>query len=105
MLRDSAHIQMFEAEWRSRKSKRRGTGTVEPMYDMDDAENLLSSCACKYDDRMQILENMYIRFVDVGHLLGPLIEVWITEEGKTKKIVFSGDIGNSGQRCLRTPSP
>jgi metallo-beta-lactamase family protein len=99
MLRDSAHIQMFEAEWRNRKGKRSGKEPFVPIYDMEDAEGVLALMyPCKYRDKMQILENVFIRFNDAGHLLGSsFIEVWITEGNITKKIVFSGDVGNRSQ--------
>ena len=42
MLRDSAHIQMFEAEWRNRKGRRAGKAEVLPLYDMNDAEGACS---------------------------------------------------------------
>ena len=106
MLRDSAHIQMFEAEWRNRKAKRSGGEEYVPLYDMKDAEGVL---ACfqphAYRQEFTLCEGVRVRFTDVGHLLGSAsIEVWITEAGVTKKIVFSGDIGNLHQPLLKDPS-
>lgn len=105
MLRDSAHIQMFEAEWKNRKGKRAGKETVLPLYDMDDAVGVLSCFVrCAYEKETMIAEGIRIRFVDAGHLLGSSsIEVWIRENGIEKKIVFSGDIGNLNQPLIRDP--
>lgn len=105
MLRDSAHIQMFEAEWRNRKGKRAGKEAVEPLYDMDDAIGVLSCFVrCEYQKKIRIAEGIVIRFVDAGHLLGSAsIEVWLDEKGVSKKLVFSGDIGNLNQPLIRDP--
>ena len=105
MLRDSAHIQMFEAEWKNRKGMRAGREMVQPLYDMEDAEGALRCFVrCRYGEEIRIAEGMRIRFIDAGHLLGSSsIEVWV-KEGKTeKKIVFSGDIGNCNQPLIRDP--
>lgn len=105
MLRDSAHIQMFEAEWKNRKGKRAARELVEPLYDMDDAIGVLSCFVrCPYDKEVRIGEGLKIRFIDAGHLLGSSsIEVWVSEDGIEKKLVFSGDIGNVNQPLIRDP--
>ena len=106
MLRDSAHIQEFEAEWRNRKGRRAGLPTYEPMYTMEDAQaaiELLVSCC--YNERIRICDGVEIRFSDMGHLLGSAcIEVWATEGDLTKKIVFSGDVGNVDQPIIKDPT-
>lgn len=105
MLRDSANIQMSEAEWKSRKSVRNGGPEAEPLYDLDDVAGLLARMIpCSYDRPIQINDCVTVRFTDVGHLLGSAaIEVWLTENGETRKICFSGDIGNLNQPILRDP--
>ncbi|MEG1166288.1 MAG: MBL fold metallo-hydrolase, partial [Oscillospiraceae bacterium] len=105
MLMDSAHIQMFEAEWRNRKAARSGTPLYEPMYTTDDVTCAISAMyPSKYGETRQVLENVSIRFNDIGHLLGSsAIEVWITENGITKKIVFSGDVGNKNRPIINSP--
>lgn len=105
MLRDSAHIQEFEAEWRSRKGRRKGLEDTEPLYNMADAEGAISLlCPHKYNEKIMISDGIEIRFVDAGHLLGSAsIEIWLTEEGQTRKLVFSGDIGNLDQPLIRDP--
>ncbi len=105
MLRDSAHIQEFEAEWRSRKSKRAGVEEIEPVYDMQDALGAISLfIPCNYGKLMQVADGVSIRFTDIGHLLGSAcIEIWMSEGDVKKKIVFSGDVGNNGQRIICDP--
>lgn len=105
MLRDSAHIQMFEAEWRNRKGKRSGHAPFVPLYDMDDADGVLRRFrGFEYGEIVEITDNIKIKFTDVGHLLGSAsVEIWITENEISKKIVFSGDIGNINQPLIRDP--
>lgn len=105
MLRDSAHIQMFEAEWKNRKGKRAGRPKVEPLYDINDAQGAIRCLiGCEYEKEIPIADGIRIRFVDAGHLLGSAsIEIWINEEGQQRKLVFSGDIGNANQPLIRDP--
>lgn len=105
MLKDSAHIQEFEAEWKNRKAKRAGLPEVTPLYDLNDATGVLQHFEdCEYDHRFEVCEGLEVRFVDAGHLLGSSsIEMWITEDGITKKIVFSGDIGTGNRPLIKDP--
>lgn len=109
MLKDSAHIQMFEAEWKNRKAKRAGEPEVVPLYDMNDAMGVLTQfVSCDYDSIVEVCENLKVRFVDAGHLLGSAsIEMWIAEETEggrqERKIVFSGDLGPGNRPMIRDP--
>lgn len=105
MLRDSAGIQEFEAEWRNRKGKRKGDAPFVPYYTTADAERILQYFVeIPYGTIVDVCPGVKLRFTDVGHLLGSAaIEVWIEEEGVRRKIVFSGDIGNAGQPLVREP--
>lgn len=105
MLRDSAHIQEFEAEWRNRKARRSGGELFEPLYTMEHAEAAIKLLyPCDYEQRITLCEGIEVRFTDVGHLLGSAaIEMWITEDGETRKIVFSGDVGNLDQPIIKDP--
>ncbi|MBE5878029.1 MAG: MBL fold metallo-hydrolase [Lachnospiraceae bacterium] len=106
MLRDCAHIQMTEAEWKNRKAKRHsGVEKIEPLYTMEDAQGTIKRIVpCDYNKEIELAEGIKIRFTDVGHLLGSAsIEVWLTEGDVTKKIVFSGDIGNKNQPLIKDP--
>lgn len=105
MLLDSAHIQEFEAQWRNRKNKRAGKAPFEPLYTTEDAMAVMEHFVpCDYMKEVEVCEGVNIRFTDVGHLLGSSsIEIWLTENGVSKKIVFSGDIGNINQPIIHDP--
>ncbi len=105
MLRDSAHIQESEAEWKNRKAQRNNCAPVEPVYDMNDALGVLRLFhRCEYGERYQIAENVEIRFTDIGHLLGSAaIEMWLTEGDEMRKVAFSGDVGNTNQPLIKDP--
>ena len=106
MLRDSAHIQEFEAEWKNRKGKRSGAEPVEPMYTIQDAEAAIKLFrGVDYNTKLELAPGLVIEFVDVGHLLGSAsIAIWVTENGTTTKLVFSGDIGNQNQPLIKDPT-
>ena len=106
MLRDSAHIQESEAEWKNRKNARAGLPPVEPDYTVEDAETAVSLFeGVDYDKKTELAPGVAVRFTDVGHLLGSAsIELWVTEGEKTTKLVFSGDIGNLNQPILKDPT-
>lgn len=105
MLRDSAHIQEFEAEWRNRKAKRAGLPPYEPVYTMQDVEGVLQQFVpCDYETDVPIVDGVTARFTDAGHLLGSSsITVTLTEGDAERRIVFSGDIGNTNKPILRDP--
>ena len=106
MLRDCAHIQQQEAEWKSRKAKRHaGSEVYEPPYTMEDAEGTISLLVpCDYQKEIEVCDGVRIRFTDIGHLLGSSsIEVWLKENGIERKLCFSGDVGNHDQPLIRNP--
>ena len=111
MLKDSAHIQEFEAEWRNRKGQRAGKKRFIPVYTMPDAIGAISLLqSCPYNEIKPLCEGIRVRFLDAGHLLGSAsIEVWINEKNESgsyieKKLVFSGDIGNINQPLINDPT-
>ena len=106
MLPDSGHIQETENEIKNKKRKRNGKKPIEPLYTVEDAENSMEIFKeVEYDEIVQIDPNISVRYNDAGHMLGSsIIEVWITENNETKKIVFSGDIGNNDIPLLSSPT-
>ncbi|WP_124066500.1 MBL fold metallo-hydrolase [Clostridium sp. E02] len=105
MLKDSAHIQESETEWRNRKARRAGIPEEEPLYGIDDAMGVLELFhSFDYNEKVELEDGLTIRFIDVGHLLGSSsIEVWVKELNCDRKIVFSGDIGNQNKPLIRDP--
>ena len=106
MLPDSGHIQEMEAEWKNKKRERKGEEPVPPIYTAEDAAKSLEIFKpVQYNEIVDIDENIKARFNDAGHMLGSsIIEVWITENGETKKIVFTGDLGNNDIPLLSPPT-
>ncbi len=106
MLPDSGHIQEVEIEWKNRKRMRESKEPLPPLYTAEDAYNCLEIFnPVEYDDIVEIDENISVRFNDAGHMLGSaIIEIWITEDGKTKKLVFTGDLGNNDLPLLDSPT-
>ena len=105
MLLDSANIQAFEAEWRTRKAQRKGLKPYVPLYTAENVTKIMNRFVpCPYHQIIEVADDIKIRFNDVGHLLGSAaIEVWAEEDGKEEKIVFSGDVGNTNQPLLNDP--
>ena len=106
MLPDSGHIQEMENEWRNRKRIRSGKKPLPPLYTAQDAEKCLEIFRpVNYDEIIELDENINVRFNDAGHMLGSsIIEVWVRENGETKKIVFTGDLGNNDIPLLDSPT-
>ena len=103
MLPDSGHIQEMESEWKNRKRKRRGEPERPPLYTAEEAARCLEIFeAVNYDE---IDENIHVRFNDAGHMLGSsIIELWVKEDGKEVKTVFTGDLGNNDIPLLDSPT-
>lgn len=106
MLPDSGHIQEVEIEWKNRKRKREGKEDLPPLYTAEEAYNCLKYFVpVKYDEIIEIDENISIRFNDAGHMLGSsIVEIWVKEDGKVTKTVFTGDLGNNDLPLLDSPT-
>lgn len=111
MLLDSAHIQEKEAEW-ARERKRRGETlrdpeSVDAIYTVAEARNSLRQLhGVGYDVEVRPHPTVKVRFRDAGHILGSaILEIWLETEGTTRKIVFSGDLGQPGHPLMNDPTP
>ena len=106
MLPDSGHIQEMEVEWKNRKRTRKGEKPLPPLYTAEDAAKCLEIFRpVSYDEIVEVAPDIQVRFNDAGHMLGSaIIEVWITENGETKKTVFTGDLGNNDIPLLSPPT-
>ena len=107
MLADSAQIQETDAAYETKKNLRTGKGEVLPLYTTEDAANTMKLfIPCEYDQMIMVDEGLSIRFSDAGHLLGSsFIQFFLRENGSTRKLVCSGDVGNLDQPIIRNPSP
>ncbi len=105
LLLDSAHIQEMNAEWQTRKNKRRHKKTVEPLYTTGDAEKCLSHFQPLPRDQMMELDlGVKIRLRNAGHILGSaILEIWVKDGDQEMKVVFSGDLGQASQLIIKDP--
>ena len=105
MLPDSGHIQEIENEWDNRKRRRSGEKLREPLYTMREAEDSLRLFKpVLYNLKIELNQDIALRFRDAGHILGSsIIELWIKEDNRETKLVFSGDLGRRNRPILRDP--
>lgn len=105
MLKDAAFLSMRDAEWENRRRRRSGAEKIEPLYTLEDVEAALPLCVgIAYEQRQQIAKDVSICYRDAGHILGSaIVEIFISEQGIERKLVFSGDLGNSSAALLRDP--
>ncbi len=105
MLADSAHIQETDAAYETRKNLRHSGAVVEPLYTAEDvAETMDLFKPCEYGEIYMVDEGLSVRFTDAGHLLGSaFIEFFLEDQGKTRKLVCSGDVGNLDQPIINDP--
>ncbi|MCX6093747.1 MAG: MBL fold metallo-hydrolase [Candidatus Bipolaricaulota bacterium] len=103
MLADSAHLQVEEAAYRTRKAKRRGEAGTPPLYDMDDVLRTadLFQPIPGYGDLVDLGKGLSCVFHDAGHILGSACIELRTSNGR---LLFSGDLGNRHQPIVRDPS-
>ncbi len=106
MLPDSGHIQEMEVERLNRKAMRAGKKLIEPIYTVDDAFNCVEKIErAKYNQVIRLDENITVRFMDAGHILGSsIVELWVREGTNQTKLVFSGDLGASGKPFVKEPT-
>jgi len=109
MLLDSAHIQEKEAEWEAKRT-RAGRGRGQPrllLYTVAQAQACLRQLRrVEYDEPFQPHPTVRVCLCDAGHILGSaIVEIWIEEAGRTRKLVFSGDLGMPARPVLRDPQP
>ena len=105
MLKDSAKIQESDAEWENKKRMRAGLNNVEPLYTIEEAEiSLKYFKTFFYNQRIVVNDELTIRFMDAGHILGSsILEMWIKEGAESTKIVFSGDLGMPSRPIIKDP--
>jgi metallo-beta-lactamase family protein len=109
MMRDAAEIQEEDIGYKLKRHKREGRKSphpYEPLYAVQDVDQSLPMFQpIKYGQSIQVTPEVTARFFDAGHILGSaMIQVDATENGQTKRLVFSGDIGQQDKPIVRDPS-
>jgi len=106
MLQDSGNIHEMDAKWINKRTTRSGQRQIDPLYTQEDA----ARCAqyffpVAYGQIFEINSQIKIRLNEAGHILGAaIVEIWAQDDGKTTKLVYSGDIGAANQRMLNDPT-
>ena len=103
LLADAAHLAERDAEYRSRKTGKK----VKPLYTVAEGEHVMRQMQNrKYREVFEVVDGIKVRFRDAGHILGSCsVEVWLSEGGAERKIVFSGDLGQYDTPILKDPEP
>ena len=106
MLKDAASLELRDAEWENKRRRRSGKREIDPLFTLQDVEQTLTLCeGMNYQQKLKIAEGVELCLQDAGHIMGSsIVELFITENGSQKKLVFSGDLGNSDVALLRDPS-
>ena len=106
MLRDAAYLQEKDAEWESKKRRRKGLAPVEPLYTRDDAEAVLGQfVGLDYDAPREILPGVTVTLRNAGHILGAaIVELALRENGREFRLAFSGDLGYSSAPLMQPPT-
>lgn len=100
MLQDSAHIQARDPKHTGRQAP-----SPPPLYtseDVDRAMRQVSGVPYRVDFRPH--PDVTVRFLDAGHILGSAIaDLKIREDGRTRRVVFSGDLGQPARPIVNDP--
>ena len=105
MLADSGHIQELDVKWFNKKRMKHGLEPVEPIYTSDIAKECMKLfIGIAYERKFYIDDSVKVRFTNNGHLLGAgTASLEITENGQTKNIAYTGDIGRPVSLILKSP--
>lgn len=105
LLQDSAYLNEKDAEIENRKRSRKGLPKIQPLYTRQEAHKVLKYCkGLDYDELYDLYPEIKVRLRDAGHILGSaIVELWLSENGTSRKICFSGDLGHANIPILRNP--
>src|SRR5690554_3031134 len=106
MLHDAAHLQEKDAEWENKWRARRGQKPIAPLYTGDDADQVLRQCRpLSYQQSEEVVPGVRLTFHDAGHILGSaIVQLDVNDLGRTRRLVFSGDLGNDCTPLMRSPA-
>ncbi|MBN1893514.1 MBL fold metallo-hydrolase, partial [bacterium] len=106
MLKDSAHIQEMDAFYMNKKrAKKNLPEDIEPLYTGEDADRCMEQFkGIGYGEIYPVSEDLKVTFMDAGHILGSAVVILdVTENGKSKRILFTGDLGRKHLPIIRDP--
>jgi len=105
MLKDCAHIQESDIKWENIRRQRAGEELLVPLYTIEEAQNSIAYFETfNYDEEIELNDDIKLIFRDAGHILGSaILELWIKEDGKNYKVVYTGDLGMPGRPILKDP--
>ena len=103
ILRDSAKVQSYDVERANRKREGTDKSLLEPLYNAEDVERTMEQFrVVEFDQAFGVADGMQARYLEAGHMLGSAsIELTVRHNGRTKVILFSGDLGPSGLAIVR----
>ncbi|MDX2417830.1 MAG: MBL fold metallo-hydrolase [Xanthomonadales bacterium] len=106
MLKDAGFLSEKDAEWENRKRERKGLERIEALFTVEDAKIAIRQFkGLIYEKKQKILPGVTLRLSDAGHILGSsIIELWLDDGSKIRKLVFSGDLGRYGMPILEDPT-
>lgn len=106
LLKDAASLERRDTEWENKRLRRAGRDEIEPLFTVDDVVATLKLCeGIDYDVRHTVTQGIDVCFRDAGHILGSaIVELFVTENGVEKKLVFSGDLGNANSALMPAPA-
>ncbi|SEP90451.1 metallo-beta-lactamase family protein [Ectothiorhodospira magna] len=106
MLKDAAHVMAKDIEWENKWRERAGKPLIEPVYTQDDVEATLALCQpLLYGAPTTIAPDLRLIYHDAGHILGSaIVELMIEDGGRTRHLVFSGDLGNPDSVLMYKPA-
>lgn len=107
ILRDAARLQVQDAERQNRRRERAGDPPIEPLYTPELAEAIIPQFkAVPYQKVVTVAPGIKACWAEAGHMLGSAsIQLLVEEGGRTKRVVFSGDLGPKGAPILRDYEP
>lgn len=105
MLEDAANLYLRDLEWDNKHRQRAGRKVMAPQYTMDDVLRVLELCEpVEYHECRPVRDDVKACFYDAGHILGSaIVEITLNDNGKSRRLVFSGDLGASGAVLMRDP--
>ena len=107
ILRDSAKVQSYDVQRKNRRHARAGKPPLEPLYNAGEVEQTIQRFRdVQFNQPVRVADGITARYTPAGHMLGSAsIELMVTEQGKTKTVVFSGDLGPAGLAIIRDAVP